>query len=76
MFVAHGIEYQPWNKEIMKTDISSSLFQDNMVDSLLSLREISKVYEVAFDELLPVTNEDAFVKLFFVLRIVGEFLCK
>jgi hypothetical protein len=46
MSVAHGRESQPWDKEIMTKDISSSLFQDNMVDNLLSLRESSKVSEL------------------------------
>jgi len=57
MSAAHGIESQPWDKEIMTKDISSSLFQDSMVDNLLSLRESSKVSEATFGELLPVTDE-------------------
>lgn len=57
MSSANGIGLQPWDKDIMTKDISSSLFQDSMVDNLLSLRESSKVSEAAFGELLPVTDE-------------------
>lgn len=57
MSAAHGIEPQPWDKETMTKDMSSSLFQDSMVENPLSLRESSKVSEAVFGELLPVTDE-------------------
>lgn len=57
MSAAHGIEPQPWDKETLAKDMSSSLFQDTTVENPLSLRESSKVSEAVFGELLPVTDE-------------------
>jgi hypothetical protein len=47
-----------------------------MLDNLLLLRESSKLSQVSFGELLPIIDEYAFVNLFFVLGIVGQFFCK